>query len=525
MPMMLIEWLYPLLSVWLIIGYIHLLHLLYVFEVVKSRLLAAVLLVPVVVLELYFSLRFPQLVAWADVDRGWMLLFAGRLLFWLAFFVLWVVFMAAVAKRAVIVKWFITKFYLQLLLVFLAERWVTLVALGVWLTFYHVLTVQLGMLRILSAMILPMLLCSGLIFHLYHYGGVGNRSRRRILRQPGIVESYVFKTLGSYTVPRHPREIYYDRQGDALFVMYGATYGQRDKPYPTIIRRDMKTGGLHAFLSRNIRQVHFDTQARSLFVAPWYEDKYYELSMDDLKVRKERQNQVAGVLTYWEPMDIVKDVSTNRVYIGNDAEQVLLVYNHDTGQLEGSLDLIKQGLTSLGGPLWNILQSRSTRRLYFSAGPGRRKFYDHHLFEVDPDSLTVLKKRAFFDVCATALALDEENDLIYYQNGGYNTLHEIELGTFKTRRTFRGEGHARSICLDKKRNFLYVLGYFTGSLFPIDLTSGKRLRKLKVGGLPHGMHLEGDTLWVSSMSGVFQLDVRQIWGHGSGAKPGGPEGP
>ncbi len=511
--------LFPLLSVWVIIAYIHLLQLLLVFEKVVSRRLILILFVPVILFEFYVSLRFPHAMAWADVNRGWIVLFVAKTLFWFAFFLVWVFFMNFTAKKAVIIKWFITKFYLQLSLVFLAERWITLVAFGIWALLYYFITVQWGMLRIFTAMIVPMLLCSGLIFHLYHWGGVGSRRRERILKQKGIMDSIRFERIGEYKVPRHPREIYYDRKADALFCMYGATYGQQDKPYPTIIRLDMKTGRLHAFLSRNIRQVHFDESARSVFVAPWYDDRYYELSMDDLKVRKERFNQVAGILTYWEPMDIVKDASTNRVYVGNDAEQVLLAYDNESGRLESVLNLLEQGLVSLGGPLWNVLQSRKTRRLYFSAGPGRRRFYDNHLFEVDPDSLSVVKMRPFFDVCATALALDEENNLIYYQSGGFNTLHEIDLETFQTRRTFRGEGHARCMCLDRKRSYLYVLGYFSGSLFPIDLTTGKRLSRVRVGGLPHGMHVDGDTLWVTSMSGVFRLDIDQIWGHGKKAKP------
>ncbi len=509
---MISEWLYPLLSVWVIVGYIHLLHVLHMFGIVRSRLLVLVLFVPVVFLEFHFSLRLPHSVVWADTGTGWRLLLAAKVLYWFAFFCVWVLFMNVVAGRAVIVKWFITKFYLQLSLVFLAERWVTPVAFAAWAGLYYFITVKYGVLRIFTAMIVPMVLCFGLIFHLYHYGGVGWRSRKRVLRQQGVMECYVFGKLGPYRVPRHPREIYYDRLENALFIMYGATYGQRNTPYPTILRRDMTSGSLRLFLSRNIRQVHFDDRSRSIYVAPWYEDKYYELSMDDLSVRKERKNQVKGVLTYWEPMDIVKDVSTNRVYIGNDAEQVLLAYDHETGKLEGVLDLLQLGLVSVGGPLWNVIQSGKTRKLYFSAGPGKRRFYDNHLFEVDPDSLAILRKRPFFDVCATALALDEENNFIYYQNGGFNTLHEIDLETFKTRRKFRGEGHARCICLDKKRNLLYVLGYFTGSLFAIDLATGRRLSKVKVGGLPHGIHLDGDTLWVNSMSGVFRLDVPAIWG-------------
>ncbi len=172
-----IEWLYPLLSVWVIIAYIHLVHLLHISDVVASRRLILVLFLPVVALEAYFSLRFPQPLAWADLGWGWVVSVVAKTLSWFVFFAVWVLFMNVAARKAVIVKWFITKFYLQLSLVFLAERWVAPLAFAAWLCTYHVVTVRYGLLRISTAMILPMVLCFALIFHLYHYGGVGERRR------------------------------------------------------------------------------------------------------------------------------------------------------------------------------------------------------------------------------------------------------------------------------------------------------------------------------------------------------------
>ena len=86
------------------------------------------------------------------------------------------------------------------------------------------------------------------------------------------------------------------------------------------------------------------------------------------------------------------------------------------------------------------------------------------------------------------------------------------METFEIKRTFKGEGHARRIKLDKKRNCLYVLGYFSGTVFPIDLNTGKRPWTIHVGGLPHGMDLNENTLWVNSMSGILKLELNQIWG-------------
>lgn len=509
---------FPLFSVWSIAAYIHLLHCLYIFKIVSSRLLIFVLFLPVLLFEFLFGLNFPYPMQIADTSDGWIFYFICRSLFWFISFVVWVYFMTFVSKKAIVIKWFVTKFYQWLWLVCRGEGWVTLIPLILWLALYYWITVEMGTLRLFMSLIIPILLLFALMFHLYIFGGRGGLKRKKILLQEGVEKDFEIKKIGPHTVPKHPRGIYYDEKGDALFMMFGRTYGKNEQ-YPTIIRRDMKTGRMHSFISRNIRRISFDENSRSVFVAPWYEDVYFELSMDELTILKECPSQMEGIVQTWEPMDIVKDVSENRVYIGNDAEQVLISYNLDTRKVERILNLLEDGVVKSGGPVWNILQSKKTRKLYFSSGPGKRRFYDNHLFEVDPDSMTIVKQRKFFDIVATALEIDDEKNLIYYQNGGFKQLHEIDMETFEIKQTFKGEGHARRIRLDKKRNCLYVLGYFSGTVFPIDLDTGKRLWTIHVGGLPHGMHLHEDTLWVNSMSGVLRLDLNKIWDDSANAKP------
>jgi hypothetical protein len=124
----------------------------------------------------------------------------------------------------------------------------------------------------------------------------------------------------------------------------------------------------------------------------------------------------------------------------------------------------------------------------------------------------VVKKKRFNDVVGTSLEIDDDNGLLYYQNGGLNSLYAIDMESFEIKRTYKGECHARRIRLDKKRNCIYVLGYLSGTVFPVDLSGGRRPWQIHVGGLPHGMDLHNDTLWVNSMAGVLKLDLKTLWG-------------
>jgi hypothetical protein len=380
-----------------------------------------------------------------------------------------------------------------------------MVAFAGWLILYYWLTVEHGMLRITTAMILPILLSFALLYHLYHFGGMGGLRPGRIFKQSGVEKFLVYEKIGTYAIPRHPRGIHYDAAADALFVMFGATYG-KNRSYPTIIRRDLKTGRSHAFLSRNIRRIAFDHLRRSIFVAPWYEDFFFKLSMDDLTVIYKSHHQLDDILQTWEPMDVLKDFGANRIYIGNDAEQALIAYDSESGKLLSVLNLLEQGEVKVGGPVWHIRQSHRTRKIYFISGPG------FHLFEVDPVAFRVVKKKRFKDVVGTALEIDDDNGLLYYQNGGLNSLYAVDMESFEIKRTYKGECHARRIRLDKTRNCIYVLGYLSGTVFPVDLSSGKRPWKVHVGGLPHGLDLHNDTLWVNSMAGVLKLDLKTLWG-------------
>jgi len=148
---------------------------------------------------------------------------------------------------------------------------------------------------------------------------------------------------------------------------------------------------------------------------------------------------------------------------------------------------------------------RKNTKALFTSGPGET------LYEADPDTLTILRHRDFFDVVGTALEIDDERGILYYQNGCFDKIYEISLDTYEVKRTLKGEGHARRIRLDKKRNCLYVLGYFSGTVFAVDLNTGRRVWTIKVGGLPHGMDLSEDILWINSMAGILRLNLKTIW--------------
>jgi len=506
--------LYPLFASWVIAAYIHGVQYLHIFGTVTGP--AVWLLgIPVVPLELWLGSGWPPRMPFRRAPaatapdagrpaRGRALRVAGVLLrvaFWLAFFAVWVVCVGWSAReQAKWLRWFAPEFYLQFHLVFVAEGWLTWIALGLWLAAYLLVTVRLQRLRIATTMILPMALALGLFFHLYEFGGIGGLFEGRVASQPGV-KRIVDLRAANPRIPAHPRGICHDAARNALLVMFGCTYCDDDVLYPAVVRYDLATGDTRSFSSSNIRQVQCDDTDGTLLVAPWYRKYLHQLARADLSTQATHYVQAPG-LGYWEPMSLLRD--GDFVYIANDVEQAVAVFDLRTSRVTRVLDLVGQGLVRYGGPAWNLVQSRRTRRIYFTAGPGE------NLFEVEPETLRILKHRALRDVAGTGLELDEDRGVLYYQSGLGDELHEIDLDTFAVIRTFTGEGHARHVVLDRARNRLYVLGYFSGSVFALDRDSGRRVWTRRTGGLPHGMALAGDTLWVNSRVGVVELDLAAV---------------
>lgn len=495
------RWLLPFCSVWAVFAWIHAVQWL----VLSGRLTHPApiwaLFLPVVGLECMFSDRFrgrrPQ------NRREWAALVL-RLVFWAAFFYGWVIHMAFLATRAQWLAWFAPEFYVHVYLVLRGQLPLTLAAAALWLPLHWAVTIRGRRLRIFTSLLLPGLLTALLTVHLYHWGGVGGMiDADGVAAQPGVKR---YLTIGGGdSIIGHPRGIHHDRAGHGLFITYGCTFCPDGLQYTTIIRKDLRWGRVDHFLSGNIRRICLDRQNNRVYAAPWYQDRIYELSAGDLSEIRTIPNGTAGLLSYWEPMDVVKDRFSARLYVGNDVEQALVIYDLAAGKRSGLLNLNKMGLAKRGGALTNIRQSARTGKLFFLSGPG-----DHLLFRVDPDTLAIEKKRGFFDITGSALALDDENGALYYQKGALDAICEVDVDTFAVRRTLPGEFHARVLTVDGKRRRLYVLGYLSGTVFALDLETGRRVWARRVGGSPHGMDLSGDLLWISSKAGVFQIDLNAV---------------
>jgi len=499
--------LFPLWSVWIISAYIHLVQSLFMLDLINSNSIIYLLFLPILPFEIFASLIFSfGKVTKKYLSARWMILLCFRLVWWFLFYWIWVDIFTHGARQSICMKFFVSQFYINYYLVLRGQSWLSPIVLILWIALYEWITIKKRKARIFTSMILPNILAIALFFHLYEYGGIGGWHQNDIQYQCGVEKVFDLDDVKKNMLKtNHARGIYYDHTEKVLFAMYGCTYCSRKINYITIVRKSLQSDKIHIFQSKNIRQIDIDPISKTLFVGPWYQDTLYALSTQDLSIRQQYANQIKDLIDYWEPMALLKDIQKNRLYVGNDGEQALISYDLETGKIIHILHLLQQGLVRFGGPVWNIVQSHKTRKLYFVSGPG------FNLYEIDPDTFELLKFRHCFDIIGTAIALDDQNDILYYQCGIFDAIYAIDVKTFEIINTYEGEIHARRMCLDKNNNCLYVLGYFSGKVFAVDLTTGQRKWCVHVGGSPHGMHFVNNTLWINSMAGVFQLNLETIW--------------
>lgn len=512
------RWIAPFASVALPVLYIHGLHALHVLDVVRSPVLMCELFLPVLVWELYCTRYFDDAALSPFRKRRGAplpLALVGRMIFWTGFFVTWVL-VAAHYSNIVLdsgeewrwIKFVGPRIHVNLSLVLWGMAPFTAAATALWAVLYQAVVLRAGAGRLVVSFFVPLGLYAAVFAHLYMFGGVGGiHSTADIEAQPGVERVFgIEQVVSGMTQRNHPRDVCVDAERNVIFASFGCTFCPSAIRYPTLIRYDLTTRESQWFVTGPIREFDCTANTDVLLFAPWQDNKVFMLDRDDLTIRKAMVPPFQSDMEIWEPMGIVLDQVSNRILIVNDVEPAIVAMDATTGQWIGSRNLWREGLTGYGVAAQTLVQGVPGGPVYFAAG------YGENLFAVDPVTLEILNHIPLDDAAGTAIAVDTPGDRLYYQASLHDTISEVRLSTFEVVRELGGERFARGLGVDADRNVLYVLGYFSGTLYPIDLTTGERGPwTINVGGRPNSLDLRGGTMWINSMAGVLRIDLDAVW--------------
>lgn len=529
-------WLQPMVGVMSVALGIHALHAGYILVGLPTWLLALMLL-PLLALEVIASARFaghdPRALLRGEHPRGGLFL---NLIFWIGVFIFWVPLAGHAAMTSQVwLQWFGTEFWWPVGLVWKGGGSWTFIAGALWLVTYHLVVVRARRARIVVSLVMPIGLTFVLMALILKMGGPGglvddaqreaagarlafdvrtltprlDPTHPEAVRSMAVMKGGDFGTVREHgVVCTNPRSVCVSPDGSVAHVFFGCTWGLEKMFFPSVIRVDLRGGGVDALSGHNIRQVACPGDHETLAVAPWDGPGVYELSASDLSLKQTISRQTDEALTFWEPLDVVLDRARNKVYVANNGETAVLIYDQVSGELEHIVNLAGMGYVRTGGGgVHRMRLSPKTGLLYGVTGPGV------NLFEIDPMRGTLLRTADFGDIVGTGFAADFERGRLYYQSGFSSDLHEVDLETFKVLRTFEGEVHGRRLVLDARRRVLYVAGYFSGLVVAIDLESGERLWELAIGPRPQGADLTDDALWINTQDGLFEIDLKHTWRH------------
>ncbi|MFH1415419.1 MAG: hypothetical protein ABIH89_04985 [Elusimicrobiota bacterium] len=395
----------------------------------------------------------------------------------------------------------------------LRAQWLyALAAFFLWFLIYWAVVVKRRKLRIVVSLILPGACAYGLMAHFYFFGGMGSASGNSIAGQPGVKifytednfprRDYAHFMQWTKKVKLNPGGIIIDNRQNALYAVYANTFHEEKKIFPCLLRIDMETRSTvyrTSYYARSICQT-----SDTVIIAPWFERKIYEFRKDDLSLV--RSFPFDGGIYPFKIRDIHYSEAENCLYVTHDMQSVLQKYDYSTGSLVMETD--PAGFKDYGTvELWLMQVSEKTGMIYIVPQAAK----DMNIIEIDPSTLKITRTLDFDIVEPTALKIDDEQGVLYCQDGGSSRLYEIDIRKFTVKRLLSGEVHSRRISIDRQRRCLYLLGYFYGRIVALDLESGKRKWSLKVGGKPYGLAREGDRLYISSMSGIIYLDLNSVW--------------
>ena len=503
------DFIFPLFSVWVIIAYIRILNYLHTNNILPTWSMFFLFLV-IVFLELIFNKIFKKeekLIPKPLLQKIFLIL---RILFWGVLYFLWAVFMPLSDEDRLWLEFVHFSFVPMTLMVLIAESFLSYVAGIVWFLLYYFLTVRKKLFRLTTSLFLPIILVGGLFYDYYFIGGVGKLSDKDIEAQNGVEiiyrkddfpnenkEDYYWFQKELFSCAR---EIHFDRKRNSLYTNYASTYGDSSgAKTPSILKIDLTTKQTIYYKSYYSRT--FFATEDTILTLPWFDYKIYEISKDNLSLIRE----IPAQTDIWplEILNLYVDSKKQYIYVFNDMRPAIFKYDYKTGKL---LKHVIFWNLKYSCCVWNPQFDEENKKIYLCVFGGK-----DDIWELDSESLEILRGIDIVWYGGSQLLLDKENKLLYFQDGGTNRLFEIDKDTFKVKRILPGEVHARSIILDKKRNCLYLFSYFFGRMTCVDLKTGRVVFRILVGGKPYGACLVDDIIYVNSANGVVKVNLDRVW--------------
>ncbi len=503
----------PLFRVLVPAAYTHammLIHLDYAFTTAAD----VALMIPFVLWE--FGWKWPSLAAPGSTWDKRILASCFALLstlFWLAAYVAWAVLAPIIADHEVELSWQFREIP-AVLWIYMRAQWPPALAfLLADVALYWLFCVRRRFSPIVVVLLVPGLQVPLLMEDLYANGGRGHAEASDIRGQQDVEVLLDVEPFFGLKRP-YPRDIFFDAERNSVIAGYGCTHCSREVGYglPTILRFDLGSRTVRRADGAIATSVAWDRETSKLLFAPWYKRELHRLdatTLDDTTV-----DPLPSPLGWWTPTSLAQNGES--VFITSSGVPALLQFDATRRTVSRILDFQEMGYVSPGGTLGPPKFDPVANRVWLVGGPGNQ------LFALDARNLAVVLARHLERLIGSSVALDVGRRRGYYLSHAETWIRVFDLDDFHEVGTLEGEPFAHVAVVDPARNRLYVPGFFSGTVFALDLETGRRVWTRAVGALPSGLWLDegSDSLFVNSMLGMIRIHL--AGGGGSTGEDGRP---
>lgn len=385
---------------------------------------------------------------------------------------------------------------------------------------YSIVWLRFRRARLFFAVAAPLLFlfANYIVFYWDIAGGV---SAGEVLSRPGVslVCEYPSTTKGTpppaalNSSTRFPRSLRLDPEKRLIFVSFGSIYGNT-KDTPSVMSsdfdgREIRTLSLKGRGSKLIRDFHIESGADDIFISTWQKNyKMYRVDRESLKIPDIYEfESLADRMKYYDTYDVIPQTSAGRVFLFTGQPPVVIRFNLGAGGDDytiTTLDLTRAGGLEFGSILHRAAYEPSRNVIYAIAVTGDQ---GGALFEIDPDSLKVLRKANFPDI-VISVEPDPIRNEILLACGLKKKIIAVDMDSFKAVREYKIPiPTVRNIIADTGRGRVFLVDHLRGRVFVMDRGFKKILGVYNVGNKPIGMELYNNSLFAASTLGVVRIDL------------------
>ncbi len=303
--------------------------------------------------------------------------------------------------------------------------------------------------------------------------------------------------------PFQARDIYVYPDDRYMILLSGATFGDRVHFQPNFLWVDLLSGEIIYYMMGQNRRFSVECPQQVWF-APWKTNNLYVFELATRRIRAVALPSRVGGYGVREIMHTVNACKLGRVYVANNNNPVVFVWDTRLHGVIKILELAKLPGGRLGDTIVQLLRNPRLGVLYVvMIGPGM------NLVEIDEQTLSVRRTVRLpyhpFDVALSPDGLTLFSQAIFR---GYVT--RIDARTMRVERSFNAPVHGRRVLVSHDGRWLYLASYLHGTLEVLDARTGRRRLRVFVTPKIEGLFLSERHLWFYGAEGVFRISLAEL---------------